>query len=123
MKGGPGSFDESKVVIRTPDTDKTIGTPVFYRNHFKVDSISADINPIWRITFEGLSHGFIWVNGYNLGRYPEVIPIDGLYIPECWLNKGENEVVIFDEYGNSPARVKIKAEQNASRYKYDVAEH
>jgi len=123
MKGGPGSFDESKVIIRTPDTDKTIGTPVFYRNHFKVDSISADISPIWRITFEGLSHGFIWVNGYNLGRYPEVIPIDGLYIPECWLNKGENEVVIFDEYGNSPARVKIKAEQNASRYKYDVAGH
>lgn len=122
QKGGPGSFDESVAPIRTPAKGEAIGTPVFYRNYFSCDKTPANVQPMWRVTFEGLSHGFVWVNGHNLGRYPEVIPIDGLYIPECWLNKGQNEVVIFDEYGNSPASVKIQAEQAASRYSYEISE-
>ncbi|HEY0273737.1 MAG TPA: hypothetical protein VGC22_11170, partial [Chitinophaga sp.] len=120
MKGGPGSFGESLPAIATPGKHTNTGSPVFYKNYFKADDLSGNSHPMWRVTFEGLSHGFIWLNGHNLGRYPEVIPIDGLYIPECWLNEGRNEVVIFDEYGNSPAAVKIQAEQAASRYVYDV---
>jgi beta-galactosidase len=118
MKGGPGSFEESPLSLNASE----IGSPVFYKNHFAIDGIPDNVHPMWRVTFEGLSHGFIWVNGHNLGRYPEVIPIDGLYVPECWLNKGQNEVIIFDEYGKSPAKVKIKAEQMASRDAYEVRE-
>jgi beta-galactosidase len=119
MKGGPGMFEES-AKIGLDEHSKQTGVPTFYQNHFSIDGIPDNIHAMWRVTFQGLSHGFIWVNGHNLGRYPEVLPIDGLYIPECWLHKGQNEVVIFDEYGNSPSAVKIKAEQQASRIEYDV---
>jgi beta-galactosidase len=113
MKGGPGAIGTAHVQT---------GAPVYYKNHFDLDAVAPNERPMWRVTFEGLSHGFMWVNGHNLGRYPEVIPTDGLYIPECWLRKGENELLIFDEYGHSPERVKIKAEQQASRYVYEIRE-
>jgi beta-galactosidase len=39
--------------------------------------------------------GVIWVNGYNLGRYWNIGPQQALYLPGCWLNKGENEIVVL----------------------------
>jgi beta-galactosidase len=38
-----------------------------------------------------------------------------LYIPECWLKKGKNTIVIYDEYGNHPDKVEIQPEIIASR--------
>jgi beta-galactosidase len=70
---------------------------------------------VWRITTNGLSHGSIWVNGHNLGRYPEKIPVNSLYIPECWLQPGTNTVIIYDEEGHHPTGVTIQAEIAASR--------
>ena len=57
----------------------------------------------------------MWVNGHNLGRYPEKIRIDSLYIPECWLKAGTNELNVFDETGASPALAGLLVEQAASR--------
>ena len=74
------------------------------------------------MTTTGLSRGFVWLNGHNLGRYPERIPVDGLYLPECWQKKGRNELVVFDEEGHSPAQVKIRVEQAASRVVVPMAE-
>ncbi|PUZ29767.1 hypothetical protein DCC81_10105 [Chitinophaga parva] len=122
MRGGPGTFEAFTRTVPTPPKGSTTGTPIFYKTTFKLDGIPAGVHPMWRVTFKGLSHGFIWVNGHNLGRYPEVLPVDGLYIPECWLREGQNELVVFDEYGNSPAAVQIKAEQQASRAAYDISE-
>jgi beta-galactosidase len=56
----------------------------------------------------------VWVDGHNLGRYPEKIPAPGLYIPECWLKGGENILTIYDEDGASPTQVSVEYELNAS---------
>ncbi len=40
--------------------------------------------------------GMVWVNGHNLGRYWFIGPQQALYLPGCWMKKGENEVVILD---------------------------
>lgn len=113
MKGG---LEYLKAGNDWKPVDQPSAGPVLYRNTFRVNKTGSASHPVWRVTFEGVSHGFIWVNGYNLGRYPERIPIDGLYIPECWLNQhGDNEILIFDEYGHTPAKVKIVAEEIASR--------
>jgi beta-galactosidase len=50
-----------------------------------------------------------------LGRYPEKIPVNGVYVPECWLVKGKNSLMIFDEDGASAGKVRIEAEVAASR--------
>ncbi len=54
------------------------------------------------------------MNGHNLGRYPEKIPVDGLYLPVCWMISGTNKIQIYDEEGNSPQDVKVWIENQAS---------
>lgn len=113
MKGGPGDFSNSGGWINISSED-IFDRPAFYKNYFTIENIPSNVHAIWRVTFKGLTHGFVWVNGHNLGRYPEKIPVWGLYIPECWLKNGRNEIVVYDEFGSNPNLVKIESEQQAS---------
>jgi beta-galactosidase len=97
-----------------------IAEPTFFRTSFRAPAVTeAGSHPIWRVVTSGLSHGSVWVNGHNLGRYPEKVAVDGLYIPEPWLKPGDNSLVIYDEEGNLPTEVRITAEAAASR---DIAQ-
>jgi len=90
--------------------------PAFYRTTFTATPPAPfGSHPILRATFAGLSRGFFWLNGRCLGRYPEKAPIDSIYLPESLLRPGKNNLVVFDEDGNSPSQVKIIVETNASR--------
>ena len=57
----------------------------------------------------------MWLNGHNLGRYPEKIKAPGIYLPECWLKEGENTLLVFDEEGAAASPVKLEVETAASR--------
>jgi len=50
--------------------------------------------------------GVVWVNGHNLGRYWNIGPQKQLYCPAPWLQKGKNEIVIFDLHQLAPKPVK-----------------
>ena len=90
--------------------------PAFYRATFAATPPTAGgPHPILRATFAGLSRGFFWLNGHNLGRYPEKAPVESIYLPESMLVPGQNSLVVFDEDGNPPAQVKIIVETEASR--------
>lgn len=91
-------------------------TPRFYRALFDAPGygVSGD-HLIWRVSTKGLGHGSVWVNGHNLGRYPEKTPAPGLYIPECWMKTGNNELLIFEEDGRGGDGVSIVSEPAASR--------
>ena len=41
--------------------------------------------------------GIVFVNGYNLGRYWQAGPQQTLYLPGCWLKKGTNNIVVFEQ--------------------------
>lgn len=45
--------------------------------------------------------GLVWVNGKCLGRFWQIGPQQTLYLPGCWLKKGENEIVVMDILGPS----------------------
>jgi beta-galactosidase len=62
-----------------------------------------------------MSRGFAWLNGHNLGRYPEKVPVDGLWLPECWIKPGLNELTVLDEEGNAIAPEHLWIETAASR--------
>jgi len=90
--------------------------PAFYRTTFVTSPPSAiGAHPILRVDTSSLVRGTVWVNGHNLGRYPDTIPVSGLYIPECWLKQGRNELVVFDESGATVNKVRVLVETAASR--------
>lgn len=114
MKGGPGDMGEATGWKSLGSTDQ-FDRPYFFKNTFTVNNGPAGKHPMWRVTFDGLSHGFVFVNGHNIGPYPERIPVKSMYIPECWLKDGQNTIVIYDEYGNRPDKIKIAPEEASSR--------
>ncbi|WP_183556782.1 beta-galactosidase [Mucilaginibacter sp. SP1R1] len=114
MKGGPGN-DQATDGWKPLNTSDISDRPAFYKNNFTVKSLNSNSKGMYRVTFNGLGHGSVWVNGYNIGRYPEKIHVNSLYIPECWLHAGANSIVIYDEDGKSPDKINISAETNASR--------
>ena len=114
MRGGigePASLNGWKMM----DKKSIHEGPCFFRSSFVVITKDSASHPVYRMVTEGLGHGSVWVNGHNLGRYPEKIPINGLYIPECWMKPGENTLIIYDEDGNLPSKVSVEAEVAASR--------
>jgi beta-galactosidase len=42
--------------------------------------------------------GHVWINGHNLGRYWNIGPQQTIYIPACWLKKGKNKIVVFEQF-------------------------
>ena len=55
-------------------------------------------------TYIDLTHfgkGIVFVNGINLGRYWKVGPQQTLYLPGCYLNKGKNDIVIFEQLNDT----------------------
>ena len=95
---------------------KGLGVPGFYRTTFTaMPPGESGPHPILRASLLGMSRGTVWLNGHNLGRYPEKSPVDGLYLPETWLLTGKNTLEVFDEEGNAPDQIKIVVEVQASR--------
>ena len=41
----------------------------------------------------------MWVNGHCLGRFWQIGPQQTLFLPGCWLKKGENEIIVMDIVG------------------------
>lgn len=114
MRGGL-NFDPAKATSWGPVRD-TQGAAAFYQTSFTAHPPAAlGAHPILRVTFAGLGRGTVWLNGHNLGQYPEKIRIDGLYLPECWLVDGTNQLTIFDTAGANPSQVKLYVETAASR--------
>ncbi len=52
----------------------------------------------------GLKAGHVWLNGHNLGESPQTYP---MYLPECWIKEGANDLVVLDIYGNKPDQLKL----------------
>jgi beta-galactosidase len=70
---------------------KPIPGPAFHRGIFILASVTDTYLDVSR-----LGKGFVWVNGHNLGRTWGIGPQQSLYLPAPWLQKGANEVVVFD---------------------------
>jgi beta-galactosidase len=74
-------------------TYKTVKTngPAWYRGNFELNAIGdtyLDMS-LW-------GKGMVWVNAKNIGRYWKIGPQQTLYLPGCWLQKGKNEIIVFD---------------------------
>jgi len=117
MQGGLGPIEGSGLTWQS--VGATGGTPTFYHATFNYDPPSG-LNPILRAGYAGLTNGHIWLNGHPLGRYPQVIPITGIYLPECWLTATNNTIDYFEEQGAAPTSASLFVETTASRQVYNA---
>ena len=51
------------------------------------------------LNLENWGKGQVYVNGYAVGRHWYIGPQQTLYVPGCWLKKGQNEVIVLDIMG------------------------
>ena len=87
------------------------GTPCWWRAEF---SVSRTDTPLF-IEMTAMSRGVLSLNGHRAGRYwvttrsgDSVPPQLHYYLPEPWLRTdAPNELVIFDEHGSAPSKVKL----------------
>ncbi|MDE6490308.1 MAG: beta-galactosidase, partial [Muribaculaceae bacterium] len=73
--------------------------PGAYRATFNVDRPGDTF-----LNFETWGKGLVYVNGHPMGRIWEIGPQQTLYMPGCWLRKGENEIIVFDVVGPKAAQ-------------------
>ena len=82
---------------RMPDMSKLTvgykaGMPVLYGGSFTLDNVGDTF-----LYMEKWGKGIVFVNGINLGRYWKVGPQQTLYLPGCFLKKGKNDIVVFEQ--------------------------
>lgn len=81
------------------DDNKNSRLPGCYRGTFNVKRPSDTF-----LNFQTWGKGLVYVNGHALGRIWEIGPQQTLYVPGCWLKKGENEILVFDIIGPKEAK-------------------
>ena len=81
----------------TPGEDGRLPIGV-YRGTFNVNKPGDTF-----LNFETWGKGLVYVNGHPMGRIWEIGPQQTLYMPGCWLKKGENEIMVFDIVGPKQA--------------------
>lgn len=74
--------------------------PVAYKGTFKLKETGDTF-----LDMREWGKGIVFVNGHNLGRYWQIGPQQTLYLPGCWLKKGKNTIVIFEQLENGKHEV------------------
>ena len=80
---------------------KKLDGPAYYRATYNLEEagdVFIDMQP-W-------GKGMVWVNGKAIGRFWEIGPQQTLFMPGCWLKKGENEIIVLDLLGPEKATIK-----------------
>ena len=88
---------------QTPDSQKTSDCrqtadsqrlPGCYRATFSLSRVGDTY-----FNLGSWGKGQVYVNGHPIGRFWRIGPQQTLYMPGCWLRKGENEIIVWDIVG------------------------
>ena len=114
--GGLNNLDETAIIGRVLDWDRFLtqqpwqpgnpalpNQPTFWRCTFNYHQPDHGYETVG-LNSAGLKAGNVLLNGHNLGESPQDYP---LYMPECWLKEGANDLVIFDLYGAKPNQLQM----------------
>ena len=90
----PSSYEFSASRNFVP-LDANAKAPIgFYKGTFTIKKVGDTF-----INMEHWGKGQVWVNGHAMGRFWNIGPQQTLYMPGCWLRKGENEIIVMDVVG------------------------
>ena len=68
--------------------------PGYHRGYFTINKVGDTF-----LNLENWGKGQVYVNGHAVGRHWYIGPQQTLYVPGCWLKKGQNEVIVLDVMG------------------------
>lgn len=80
-----------------------INRPTLYQGSFNLSKTGDTF-----LDMRDWGKGIVFVNGINIGRYWSVGPQQTLYLPGCWLKKGKNTIMIFEQK-NDVLQNKVKS--------------
>jgi len=66
--------------------------PGLYKGEFNLTDVADTY-----LDMRSFGKGFVFLNGHNLGKYWQIGAQQTIYVPAVWLNKGKNEIVVFDQ--------------------------
>ena len=76
-----------------PDDEHGARAPAFFRAVLSIPDTPEDSF----VRMNGLTKGFVMINGKNIGRYFNPAgPQKTLYVPAPFLKQGENEIIVFE---------------------------
>ncbi|MFT5422987.1 MAG: beta-galactosidase [Phycisphaerales bacterium] len=85
--------------------------PTWWKSRFDA-AIRRDA-PVY-LELSGMTKGQVFLNGMNLGRYffatPDgnpVPPVTRVLLPQAYLGQQGNELVLFDEHGGNPGKLRV----------------
>jgi hypothetical protein len=88
--------------------------PCWWRAFFNAPAERVAIS----LDLSGMTKGVVFLNGHNLGRYfsqtgalKKVPPQLPMPLPRPYLKETGNELLIFDEHGGNPGRIKVTVEK------------
>lgn len=84
------------------DFDNNNKLPAFFKGNFKAEE-KLDCF----VHLDNFTKGFVFVNGFNLGRFWNIGPQMSLYLPAPLL-KDENEIIVFEEEAVSEPVISIR---------------
>ncbi|MGW1766565.1 beta-galactosidase [Streptomyces sp. NPDC002073] len=96
------AFEDEARLRALPADPPPAGAPGLYRGTVEVAG-PGDA----RLTLPGWTRGFVWVNGFNLGRYWSAGPQHELYVPGPVLRTGGNDVRVL-ELEQAPAAPAVR---------------
>ncbi|MFE4649020.1 beta-galactosidase [Streptomyces sp. NPDC056707] len=91
------SFEEPGAVAGVPFGDVVEGRTGLYRGSFELTEPGRADHA--GLELPGWTRGFVWVNGFCLGRYWSAGPQRTLYVPGPVLREGANEVWVLEVEG------------------------
>lgn len=98
------AFDLSEVAKLDYTRPYLPETPSFYRYTCQLQETGA-----CHLDLRGFGKGVVLVNGHNLGRFWELGPQHSLYLPEEFLKRGENELIVFETEGRYQETIPVRA--------------
>jgi len=76
---------------------------VHYTMEFQLPRMSSTVSVPWKLHLDADANAFVTLNGHLLGRYWAVGPQRDIWLPECWLNFGPNEMNVVELQGRPTA--------------------
>jgi len=80
--------------------------PAWHVCEFTMPEVPESQRVKLKLRLTGMSKGSLWLNGINLGRYWQIGPQEDYKLPIAWL-KEKNTLVLFDEEGRAPDKVRL----------------
>ncbi len=101
----PLPLDERQIAALDFGIGYIENTPAFYRFELDIDEPCDTF-----LDTDGFGKGCAFVNGFNIGRFWEIVPQKRLYIPAPLLQIGKNTIVIFETEGKAADSIFLAGE-------------